>query len=150
MFAINHTSYLDAPTAWVALALDVGFLATAGLFRIPVLSGILRLLRCVPVNRHAAGQRGAHDGMFDRVKEARHKKRNMCIFPQGGIVKDPKAPIKIKRGIVVIAHVGYPIVPVVMRGVRGSFPWRRCVEITIHPAIYEADDVRDTLAKLYA
>ncbi|HVI69562.1 MAG TPA: lysophospholipid acyltransferase family protein, partial [Magnetospirillaceae bacterium] len=62
LFAANHTSLADSVLLWLATGRDLGFLATAGLYRIPILRWVLRLARCIPVDRHAFGRQGAHDG----------------------------------------------------------------------------------------
>lgn len=145
LLALNHTSLVDAPLVWVAFRGDIRFLATQGLF-VPPLSWLLGIAGCIPVNRHAPGQRSAHARMFVRVNTALKNNERVGIFPEGGINTGV-----IKRGIVTMAKNGDPVVPVVLRGARGSFPWRREVTITIHAPIRNAgDEVRTTLAELFA
>lgn len=113
----NHTSYADG----VLLALvcrrlgrSARLLATAGVFRAPVVGGVVRRLGFIPVNRGAAD---AADSLAPAA-EALAAGEVVALFPEGRLTRDPNHwPEKAKTGAVRLAlRTGAPIVPVAMDG----------------------------------
>jgi 1-acyl-sn-glycerol-3-phosphate acyltransferase len=113
----NHTSYADG----ILLALacrergrNVRLLATAGVFRVPVLGSAIRTLGFIPVAR---GSSAAADSL-DAAAEALAVGEAIGMFPEGRITRDAdKWPERAKTGAVRLAlRTGAPIVPVAMDG----------------------------------
>jgi 1-acyl-sn-glycerol-3-phosphate acyltransferase len=113
----NHTSYADG----VLLALvcrrlgrSARLLATAGVFRAPLLGRVVRRLGFIPVNRGAAD---ASDSLAPAA-EALDAGEVVALFPEGRLTRDPNHwPEKAKTGAVRLAlRTGAPIVPVAMEG----------------------------------
>lgn len=113
----NHASYADG----VLLALvcrrlgrSVRLLATAGVFRAPVLGALTRRLGFIRVERGAATAAEA----LDPAAEALGAGEAVGIFPEGRTTRDPDHwPERAKTGAVRLAlRTGAPIVPVAMVG----------------------------------
>lgn len=113
----NHTSYLDG----VLLALvcrrlgrSLRLLATAGVFRAPLLGSIARRLGFIPVERGSIT--AAH--ALDAAVEALRAGEAIGIFPEGRLTRDPdRWPERGKTGAVRLAiRSGAPIVPVALVG----------------------------------
>jgi 1-acyl-sn-glycerol-3-phosphate acyltransferase len=113
----NHTSYADG----VLLALvcrrlgrSLRLLATAGVFRAPVIGALARRLGFIPVERGAAT--AGHS--LDAAAQAIGAGEAVGIFPEGRLTRDPDHwPERAKTGAVRLAlRTGAPIVPVAMVG----------------------------------
>lgn len=113
----NHASHADG----VLLALvcrrmgrSVRLLATAGVFRAPVLGGLTRRLGFIPVERGSATAADA----LEAASEALAAGEAIGIFPEGRTTRDPNHwPERSKTGAVRLALLtGAPIVPVAMVG----------------------------------
>lgn len=113
----NHASYADG----ILLALvcrrlgrSVRLLATAGVFRAPLIGAIARRLGFIAVERGSASAATA----LDRAAEALAAGEAVGIFPEGRTTRDPnKWPERAKTGAVRLAlRTGAPIVPVAMVG----------------------------------
>lgn len=113
----NHTSYADG----ILLALacrrhgrSLRMLATAGVFRAPIVGALGRRLGFIPVAR---GTKDAA-GSLSIAAEALAHGEAIGIFPEGRLTRDPALwPEQAKTGFVRLALVtGAPIVPVAMVG----------------------------------
>jgi 1-acyl-sn-glycerol-3-phosphate acyltransferase len=113
----NHASYVDG----ILLALvcrregrSVRLLATAGVFRIPLVGGLARRLGFIPVKRGATTAADA----LDVAAEALAAGEAIGIFPEGRTTRDPNQwPERAKTGAVRLAlRSGAPIVPIAMVG----------------------------------
>ena len=113
----NHTSYADG----ILLALacrergrNLRLLATAGVFRVPVLGSAIRTLGFIPVAR---GSSTAADSL-EAAAEALAAGEAVGLFPEGRITRDVgKWPERAKTGTVRLAlRTGAPVVPVAMDG----------------------------------
>ncbi len=74
----NHTSYADPPIVGAACPRPVHFLAKAELFRIPLLSGLIRRTHAFPVRRGGA-DRAALRQAIRLLREG----KVLLIFPEG-------------------------------------------------------------------
>jgi 1-acyl-sn-glycerol-3-phosphate acyltransferase len=113
----NHASYADG----VLLALvcrrmgrSVRLLATAGVFRAPVIGSLVRAVGFIPVQR---GSASAADSL-EPAAEALAAGEAVGIFPEGRTTRDPDHwPERAKTGAVRLAlRTGAPIVPIAMVG----------------------------------
>jgi 1-acyl-sn-glycerol-3-phosphate acyltransferase len=151
----NHTSYADG----VLLALvcrrlgrSARLLATAGLFRAPLLGRVIRRLGFIPVNR---GGTDAADALAPAA-DALAAGEVVAIFPEGRLTRDPNHwPERAKTGAVRLAlRTGAPIVPVALEGAHRLVGRRRMVlsllkAVVLRPrvetAVGEPIDVRAML-----
>jgi len=113
----NHASYADG----VLLALvcrrmgrSVRLLATAGVFRAPLIGWLARRVGFIPVDRGSSGAAGA----LEPAAAALAQGEAVGIFPEGRTTRDPDHwPERAKTGAVRLAlRTGAPIVPVAMVG----------------------------------
>lgn len=113
----NHTSYADG----VLLALvcrrlgrSARMMATAGVFRVPLLGGALRRLGFIPVVR---GSDQAADSLGPAA-EALAAGEVVALFPEGRVTRHPEHwPERAKTGSVRLAlRTAAPIVPVALDG----------------------------------
>jgi 1-acyl-sn-glycerol-3-phosphate acyltransferase len=113
----NHTSYADGVLLLMVcrrLGRSARMLATAGVFRAPIVGSIVRKLGFIPVHRGAAN---AADSL-DAAAEALAAGELVALFPEGRLTRDPEMwPERAKTGAVRLAlRTGAPIVPVAMEG----------------------------------
>lgn len=142
----NHLSTADGPVAWLSLlkhgrSRPVVFMATRGVFRIPVLGPILLWMGFVRVHRGdsrtAATGQVALEGAMAAVKEG----RILGMYPRGGI-STPDNPRRMKSGVARMYEAGLTVVPMVATGADRLIPpgcwfprfWRK-VAVEFHPAL---------------
>jgi 1-acyl-sn-glycerol-3-phosphate acyltransferase len=113
----NHTSYADG----VLLALvcrrmgrSLRLLATSGVFRAPLLGGLVRRLGFIRVDRGSATAASS----LDAAAEAIEAGEAIGIFPEGRLTRHADHwPERAKTGAVRLAlRTGAPVVPVAMVG----------------------------------
>jgi 1-acyl-sn-glycerol-3-phosphate acyltransferase len=113
----NHTSYADGVLLAIAcrdLGRSLRLLATAGVFRNPLLGPVVRRLGFIPVHRGSASAAQA----LDAAAQALAAGEAVGLFPEGRITRDPGHwPERSKTGAVRLAlRTGAPILPVAMHG----------------------------------
>ncbi len=105
----NHLGMRDPVLIAAVYPTQVRFLAKKELFSIPVLSGLLRLLGAIRLDRAASDV-----AAIRKAEEMITLRENVAIFPQGH--RNPVVPISettFKRGAAFIAaHTGCPVLPV--------------------------------------
>lgn len=115
----NHQSYLDVLALYAALPEVVGFVAKKELTRIPFFSGVMRAVRCVPVDR------GKHREAVGALREAASWVRagtTIAVFPEGtrsagdGILPLKKGPFHLAQ------LAGVAVLPVGLRGAGRCMP----------------------------
>ena len=110
----NHSSLLDIPALLWADP-DIRFVATAGLFRIPLLAAAMRAVGTVPIDRHD------HDRAQDQLDELVGQRDlvaggDVAVFAEGGIAPVGQR-LPFKTGAFSLAiRKGCPVVPVAIRG----------------------------------
>src|SRR5262245_43405984 len=113
----NHTSYADGLLLALVcrrLGRSARLLATAGVFKAPIIGTVARKIGFIPVNRGAANAADA----LGPASEALAAGELVAIFPEGRLTRDPERwPEKAKTGAVRLAlQTGAPIVPVALGG----------------------------------
>jgi 1-acyl-sn-glycerol-3-phosphate acyltransferase len=90
------------------------FLAKSGLFRVPVLGGLLRAVDQTPVERGTVDAVKALDAAVNALKDG----KCVLIYPEGTTTKEPDLwPMRGKTGAARLwLTTGAPVVPVVMWG----------------------------------
>lgn len=117
ILASNHTAFSDVLVISAASTRQVRYMAKKELFKIPLLSPLIRALGAYPVNRG-----GADVGSIKRTFELIEQGELIGIFPQGhrygGV--DPRQT-EVKSGVGMIAyHTKATVVPVFLDSKRGK------------------------------
>ncbi|MFF2843801.1 lysophospholipid acyltransferase family protein [Paenarthrobacter sp. NPDC057981] len=96
------------------------FLAKSGLFKVPVLGGLLRATNQIPVERSTAGANRS----LQLAKEVVDAGGAIIIYPEGTLTRDPGLwPMKGHTGAARLAlQTGAPVVPVAHWGAQEVFP----------------------------
>lgn len=113
----NHTSYVDGVLLALAcrrLGRSLRLLATAGMFRVPVVGMLARKLGFIAVQRETADASQS----LAPAAEALRAGEAVGLYPEGRLTRDPAMwPERAKTGAVRLALMtGAPIVPVAMAG----------------------------------
>ena len=114
----NHQSHWDPPILGVSLRYrNMASIGREGLFRVPVLSQIIRGLGCIPI-KEDEGDAGAIRAAIAELK----KGRVMLIFPEG--TRTPDGEIKeFKRGAwVLLSRARVDVLPAAIEGAFDSWP----------------------------
>ena len=122
----NHTSYADGVLLALAcrrMGRELRLLATAGVFRIPLVGRLARKLGFIAVHRGTADASAA----LDEAAEALAAGEAVALYPEGRLTRDPMMwPERAKTGAVRLAlRTGVPIVPVAMLGAHEVVSRRR-------------------------
>jgi 1-acyl-sn-glycerol-3-phosphate acyltransferase len=141
----NHTSYADGVLLALAcrrLGRSLRLLATAGVFKAPVVGGIVRRLGFIPVKRGTAD--AAHS--LDAAIAALQAGEAVGLYPEGRISRHPKKwPERSKTGAVRLAlATGAPIVPVAMEGAHRVVGARR-IAATLFLNLFRRPDVHTSV-----
>ena len=113
VFAANHQGYFDIPLLLGYLDRPYGFVAKVETKDLPVISGWMRLLRCVFLNREnpRKGLVAINQGI-EIVKNG----HSMILFPEG-TTSDGDDMLPFRTGALRIAtKANVPVVPVVING----------------------------------
>lgn len=96
------------------------FMAKASLFKIPVVGGILRTIRQVPVDRASGGAARS----LEAAREAIRDGGGIIVYPEGTLTRDPDMwPMKGHTGAARLAlQTGAPVVPIAHWGAQEVFP----------------------------
>ena len=109
--ALNHKSNWDGPIAAIMLPRTLCFMAKKVLFKIPVVSTVLKRAHAIPVNRN-----GFDISAIKAAMAALKAGKGIGIFPEGTRVFTDERP-QAKSGAAMMAEkTGTPIVPVAIRG----------------------------------
>ncbi len=110
IYAANHTSYMDIAAMVMTVPKFSVFMGKASLSKVPLFGYIFKKIH-IPVSR---GQGASRFEAFEKVKEAIKEKKNILIYPEGGIFsKNPPQMTPFKDGAFRAAiQTQTPLVPV--------------------------------------
>ncbi|MEL6890767.1 MAG: lysophospholipid acyltransferase family protein [Actinomycetota bacterium] len=136
----NHTSYLDGLLlAFVArrFGRTLRMLATAGVFRIPVVGSLARTVGFIPVDRRGPDPARALEPAIHALAHG----EAVGLFPEGRITRHRDHwPERARTGMVRLAlRSGAPVVPVAMVGAHRVVPRRRIISRTMLNAVLRPD-----------
>jgi len=125
----NHASFIDPPLVGAGFNRMVHYLARDTLFRVPVLAGMLRRCKVVPVDRGGGG--AGLKAILDRLLAG----GIILLFPEGTRTKDGRLqPAKSGVGLTVIKSSA-PVVPVRVFGTFAAYGrhlrWPRPRRLTV-------------------
>jgi 1-acyl-sn-glycerol-3-phosphate acyltransferase len=113
----NHISHAD-PLVLAHYVFDAGrwpvFLAKSGIFRVPVLGPLLRVVDQTPVERGTVDAVKALDAATSALKDG----KCVLIYPEGTTTREPDLwPMRGKTGAARLwLATGAPVIPIVMWG----------------------------------
>lgn len=150
ILAPNHYSEID-PLVMGAGVWHLGrlprFMAKASLFKVPVLSWLLRASGQIPVEREGSA-RGGSGGPIGAAGELLRREAGVIVYPEGTLTRDPDLwPMRGKGGAVRLAlETGIPLIPAAHWGTQKLMPryGKKIHPIprkTIHVAIGQAIDL---------
>jgi len=115
----NHTSFLDPPMVAVSCKRHISFMGKAELFKVPILSTLLRSFETFPVNRNKVDLK-AFRTAFGRLKQG----RLLGVFPEGTRRRvGPKKMGSLEPGAAyLILKSGTPMIPVGISGTDKVIP----------------------------
>ena len=135
----NHVTYADPPLVTIPVRRPVYYMAWSALFRIPVLSSLIRRLRAFPVEIEAADPKATRETV--RLLDAGAA---VMIFPEAGRSPDGRLQ-RFRPGAFRLAcSRKVPVLPVTIIGGTDSWPPGRWLPrpgrltIVYHPLIWPA------------
>lgn len=78
LIVANHLSYFDPPLIGVLMKREINFLAKAELFKIPVLSALIKKFNAYPIKRGVVDRAG-----LQTVMRALQTGKSFLVFPEG-------------------------------------------------------------------
>ena len=149
IFMSNHVSNVDPPILMPLIPRRMSIMVKKELFRVPILSRLMRLGSLVPVDR---GNRESGIAAVRAAAEVIRQGLNMTVYVEGHRSFDGKL-LLFKKGPFYLAEAcGVPIVPVTIVGSHYVMPKKRfaikpgTVTVIFHPPIEPKDfGTRDCL-----
>lgn len=119
VIAANHPSYLDPILLSLRVDRPIRFMAWDGLFRVPVLSHLLRLFGAFPVDTRSGKGREA----YERAKALVEDGKLVGIFPEGKRSRSGWLELGLREGVARLAwETGAPLVPATIAGAFRAWP----------------------------
>ncbi|WP_070399442.1 MFS transporter [Hydrogenophaga sp. PML113] len=121
----NHVSFVDAVLIMAASPRPIRFLMDHRIFRQPLLGGLFRLAKAIPVAPQSEDP-GAYDAAFERAAQALRERELVAIFPEGGITRDGQLQA-FRGGVIKILEraradgLEVPVIPMGLTNLWGSF-----------------------------
>jgi len=121
----NHVSFVDAVLLMAASPRPIRFLMDHRIFRVPVLGGLFRLAKAIPIAPQKDDP-AAYDAAFDAAAAVLRDGELLAIFPEGGITADGRMQ-PFKGGIMKILEraqadgLQVPVIPMALTNLWGSF-----------------------------
>ena len=150
----NHQSMLDPPLVGMGLPRRMNYLARDTLFRVPLLSWLIRSLDAIPVDREGMGLGGLKESLR-RLKGG----EMVLIFPEGTRTSDGEIAEFLPGFTVLAARSGAAILPVAIEGAFAVWPHHRKAprlgRIHVHcgppilPEEIQGRDQREFLAEVH-
>ena len=122
VLVVNHLSWLDPVILPLALPRKPGFLAMEELWRMPVVSWVMRLYGplAIPLRRQ-----GIDTAALRRAAEALRRGAWLIVFPEGGIPQAGEVRAFHRGAAMLAARSGAPIVPIAVVGTDDALPLGR-------------------------
>lgn len=116
----NHVSFVDAVLLMAASPRPIRFVMDHRIFRIPVLGGLFKLAKAIPIAPRAEDPR-AYEAAFEAAAQVLREGDLLAIFPEGGITRDG-AVQEFKGGIMkILESQPVPVIPMALTNLWGSY-----------------------------
>jgi 1-acyl-sn-glycerol-3-phosphate acyltransferase len=121
----NHVSFVDAILLTAASPRPIRFVMDHRIFRLPVLGGLFRLAKAIPIAPRAENE-AVYERAFEQAAQALREGELLAIFPEGGITPDGSLQ-PFKAGILKVLEraradgLAPPVVPMALINLWGSF-----------------------------
>ena len=116
----NHVSFVDAVLLMAASPRPIRFLMDHRIFKVPVLGGLFRLAKAIPIAPRAEDP-AAYEAAFEAAAQVLRDGDLLGIFPEGGITQDGTLQ-EFKGGIMkILARQAAPVIPMALTNLWGSF-----------------------------
>jgi len=125
ILACNHVSFVDAVLLMAASPRPIYFVMDHRIFRIPLLGGLFRLARAIPIAPQKEDP-AVYAAAFERAAQVLREGDLLAIFPEGGITRDGQLQ-EFKGGIMKILEraradgLEPPVIPMGLTNLWGSF-----------------------------
>jgi 1-acyl-sn-glycerol-3-phosphate acyltransferase len=120
LLVCNHVTYMDALVIAGAVRRPVRFVMDYHIFRTPVLGGIFRMARAIPIASKNTDP-DIYNAAFERIDEELAAGHVVCIFPEGRLTTDGEIAA-FRSGVdLILQRRPVPVVPMALRGLWGSF-----------------------------
>ena len=121
----NHVSFVDPVLLMAASPRPIYFLMDHRIFKMPVLGGLFRLAKAIPIAPRAEDP-AAYEAAFEAAAKVLREGDLLAIFPEGGITKDGELQA-FRGGIMKILEnaerdgLAVPVIPMALTNLWGSF-----------------------------
>lgn len=119
LLVCNHVGYVDALVISAACRRPIRFIMEAGIFKIPLLSGIFRGMKAIPV-ASAKEDPQTYQRAFEIVAAELRDGNLVCIFPEGRLTADGEMS-EFRPGMMrILKETPVPVVPLALSGLWDS------------------------------
>ncbi|MDC8786628.1 MFS transporter [Roseateles koreensis] len=117
----NHVSFIDAVLLMAASPRPICFLMDHRIFATPVLGGLFRLAKAVPIAPQKENP-ATYEKAFQRARQVLAEGDLVCIFPEGGITRDGQLQ-PFKGGVMKLleGQPNLPVIPMALGNLWGSY-----------------------------
>jgi len=124
VISANHPSYLDPILLSLQVRRPILFMAWDGLFRVPLLGPLMRVLGAFPVDNRPGRGRAAYETAKDLLVQG----HLVGIFPEGKRSRAGWMEEELRAGAARLAlETGAPLVPSTIRGAFRAWPYFRAL-----------------------
>jgi len=114
----NHLSIADAVVLWYASPRHICFMGRADVFKLPLISSVVRLARAIPVR-----QRSADRAALMEAIEAVRRGEALGIFPEGECSETGELLPFLPGVLLVLRQTRAPVLPVGITGTQKLIPY---------------------------
>lgn len=123
IIASNHATNMDpmilSYSCWFR---RIRYIATSFMFKKNLLGLILRMARCIPVDKENVSMK-----TFKDVKNAFKEKHSVCVFPEGEVAHDGVLKVYKQGAVMMAVSAGVQILPVCILKRKNIFQRQRVV-----------------------
>jgi 1-acyl-sn-glycerol-3-phosphate acyltransferase len=115
----NHVSFVDPIVISAACPRPIRFIMEASIFRIPVLNGVFRGMKAIPV-APAKQDPEVYERAFQVVAKELRDGHLVCIFPEGQLTRDGEIA-EFRAGMLrILKDTPVPVIPLALSNLWGS------------------------------